>query len=90
MVTSDGISYQIYEQQMINRPTFQGTTATYTQIWSFPTSRRTISSATVTVPNHFGAWAKAGLQLGTLNLQIVATVGFGTSVSLGSADITVH
>ncbi|KAL7920752.1 glycoside hydrolase family 11 protein [Trichoderma austrokoningii] len=77
-LTSDGGTYAIWENQRVNEPSIVGT-ATFNQYISIRSSAR--SSGTVTIQNHFDAWAKAGLNLGTMNFQVIAVESWSGSGS---------
>jgi endo-1,4-beta-xylanase len=82
-VTTDGATYEIWEHQQVDQPSIQGT-STFNQYISIRQGSR--SSGTVTVENHFNAWAAAGMQLGTLNYQVMAVESWSGS---GSGKISV-
>ena len=84
-VTSDGGTYNIYEHQQVNQPSIQGT-ATFEQYLAIRTSPT--SSGTITTQNFINAWASHGMNLGTLNYQILATESFGGGS--GSSNVTVN
>jgi endo-1,4-beta-xylanase len=90
-VSSDGGTYEIWEHQQVNQPSILGT-STFEQYISIRQGSRT--SGTVTVENHFSAWAKAGLNLGTFNYQVMAVeswTGSGSgqiSLSKGTGSTT--
>ena len=84
-VTSDGGTYNIYEHQQVNQPSIEGT-ATFEQYLAIRTSP--VSSGTITTSNFIKAWASHGMNLGTLNYQILATESFGGGS--GNSSVTVN
>ena len=81
--TSDGATYTIWKHQQVNQPSIIGT-ATFWQYISVRNSQRT--AGTITMQNHFNAWASKGMNLGTQNMQIMLTEGWNGS---GQSNVTV-
>lgn len=85
-VESDGGTYRIYRTQRVEKPSIRGT-QTFYQYWSVRTEKRKQGADnTITFPNHVEAWREHGLELGTMDYQVMATEGFGSS---GRAEVTV-
>ena len=85
-MSSDGGTYNIYEHQQVNQPCITGNSCTFEQYLAIRTSPT--SSGTITTQNFFNAWASHGMNLGTLNYQILATEAWGGGS--GSSNVTVN
>jgi endo-1,4-beta-xylanase len=68
-LTSDGSAYAIL-MRYVNVVQHLGSPPVHSQYVSIRQSART--SGTVTLANHFNAWAAAGMKLGTFNYQVLA------------------
>lgn len=78
--TTDGSEYTVIEQLRVNQVPQPGEPSVWEQYYSVWTSPR--SSDTVTIENHFEAWAALGMKIGSLEEQILSIAGWG---GIGSA-----
>jgi len=77
-LVSDGSTYEIWKHQQVNQPSISGT-ATFWQFISNRVSKRP-GGGTVTMQNHFDAWKKAGLNLGSQwDYQVLSTEAWGNA-----------
>ena len=85
-VHSDGGTYRVYRMRRIEQPSIAGT-ASFDQYWSVRTARRPLGrDSLITFANHVAAWRRAGMKLGSLDYQVFATEGFG---STGASTVVV-
>ena len=83
--TSDGATYNIYEHQQVNQPCITGNNCTFEQYLAIRQGNTT--SGTITFQNFVNAWASHGMNLGSMNYQILATEAWGGGS--GSSNFTV-
>lgn len=81
-ITVDGGTYDVYRSTRVNQPSIEGNT-TFEQYWSVRTEKR--SEGTVSVTEHFKAWEKLGLKLGTIYETALTVEGYQSS---GSATVS--
>jgi len=81
---SDGGSYEVWMKWRVNAPSIIGT-ATFPQFWSVRTRKRV--GGTITTGNHFAAWERAGLELGSHRNQRMV-MGIEGQWGSGRANIT--
>ncbi|KAI1322611.1 concanavalin A-like lectin/glucanase domain-containing protein [Xylariaceae sp. FL0255] len=82
--TSDGGTYAVWLHEQVDQPSIEGT-STFNQYISIREEART--SGTVTIENHFDAWASFGMDIGTLNYQVIAVESWDGSGS-ASQDVS--
>jgi endo-1,4-beta-xylanase len=81
---SDGSNYTIIKHQQVNQPSIVGNT-TFWQYIAIRQNQRT--SGTITVPNFVSCWASKGMNLGSLDYQIMATESWGGGS--GSSNVSI-
>jgi endo-1,4-beta-xylanase len=85
-VSSDGGTYNIYEHQQVNQPCITGNSCTFEQYLAIRQGNTT--SGTITFQNFVNAWASHGMNLGTMNYQILATEAWGGGSGNSSATVS--
>ena len=85
-IESDGGTYRIYRTQRVeSRRSVASGPSTNTGACA-PRGAPQGADSAVTFANHVAAWRSHGMELGTMNYQVLATEGFG---STGRADVMV-
>jgi endo-1,4-beta-xylanase len=84
-VTSDGGTYTIIKHQQVNQPCITGNSCTFWQYLAIRNSSRT--SGTITFSNFVNAWASKGMNLGSMDYQIMATEAWGGGSGTSSVTI---
>jgi endo-1,4-beta-xylanase len=85
ILTSDNSDYTIFETTRTNEPSIVGTSTFHHYISVRKTKR---DSGTITVQNHFDAWKKAGMDLGTHDYQVLSTKGYNNAAGSTNQKIT--
>jgi len=82
---SDGSNYTIIKHQQVNQPSIVGNT-TFWQYIAIRQSQRT--SGTITMSNFVNAWASKGMNLGSMDYQIMATEAWGGGSGSSSVSMS--
>ncbi|MBP1567065.1 MAG: endo-1,4-beta-xylanase, partial [Oscillospiraceae bacterium] len=85
-VTIDGAEYEIFQLDHTG-PTILGTNETFKQYFSVRKSKRT--SGTITVSDHFKAWADAGWNIGNLTEVALNVEGWESSGKANVSKLTI-
>ncbi len=86
-VSSDGGQYSIYQTMKYSQPSINGTT-TFPQYWSVRNSSNSIGqNHTITVANHFNAWARLGMHLGDIVYMAFVCEGFNSPSGYANATV---
>jgi endo-1,4-beta-xylanase len=80
-INIDGGTYDVYQTQRVNQPSIDGT-QTFYQFWSVRTAKKT--SGTISVTQHFNAWASKGMTLGKMYEVATTVEGYQSS---GNANV---
>lgn len=86
-VECDGSTYDIYQHQQVGQPSIEGSSSTFNQYISKRKDQRS-GSGTITTSCHFMAWKKLGLELGTMDYQVLATEAWGSAGGSSKYTIT--
>ena len=91
-VTIGGVQYDLTQCTRTNQPSISGT-STFKQFFSVRNPPKPWGSiqGTITVQNHFDAWAAAGMQLGNdFDYMVLASEGYdGGNNSSGNSNLTI-
>jgi len=82
---SDGSNYTIIKHQQVNQPSIVGNT-TFWQYIAIRQNQRT--SGTITMSNFVNAWASKGMNLGSMDYQIMATEAWGGGSGSSSVSMS--
>ncbi len=87
-ITVDGGTYDVYHTIRENQPSIIGNT-TFDQYWSVRTDKKT--SGTISVSQHFAAWAEMGLTLGKMYEVALCVEGYQSNgaATVNQFDISV-